>query len=354
MLAHGGSQGPEIFATRYDPAVLAVLLLCPVVLAGVLLASAVGKFRHPDTVAGWAAMGVPRILQRRTLVTAHPWGELVLAAALLLIGGWLSIVVTAAALLLMAAYLALVVRALGRPEPSCACFGAPTPVTPLTVGRNALLVVVAALATVGAVGQSEASPTLGGPLAALVTGAPAVLVGAALTAAIVVLVMRSSAPIEVSATSAAALPPAPDEELGDYVRTRTPAVQVQLADGRTTNLRALSSVRPLMLFEVSETCASCRPVIEAVPRWRALLPEVDLRLLLRPEPGDTALTERQEPQSLHDPTGLVRASIADWPTPTAVLFGIDGMLAGGPESGYAAIEAFIAEVDASLHGAPSL
>ena len=34
------------------------------ILAGVLVASAVGKLRHPDDLAGWAELGVPTAFRR--------------------------------------------------------------------------------------------------------------------------------------------------------------------------------------------------------------------------------------------------------------------------------------------------
>ena len=43
-------------------------------------------------------------------------------------------------------------------------------------------------------------------------------------------------------------------------------------------------------------------------------------------------------------------SIEDWQVPTAVLFGIDGMLAGGPITGVTQIDSFIDDVYESLHG----
>jgi hypothetical protein len=137
------------------------------------------------------------------------------------------------------------------------------------------------------------------------------------------------------------------EEL-DYVRTRTPAVPVTLADGSTITLRELASRRPLLLLAVSETCGSCTPVIESAPRWRELLPEVEIRFLLMLTPEASRLTESTEPQSLHDTHGYVRGSIEDWRTPTAVLLGVDGFLAGGPVGDFEGIEEFVADIRASL------
>lgn len=76
-----------------------------------------------------------------------------------------------------------------------------------------------------------------------------------------------------------------------------------------------------------------------------------MRLLLRVPPGVGTLTELTEPQSLHDEAGYVSGSISDWPTPSALLLGIDGMLAGGPETGSDAIAAFVQDIHAALHPA---
>ena len=51
---------------------------------------------------------------------------------------------------------------------------------------------------------------------------------------------------------------------------------------------------------------------------------------------------------LHDPHGYVRESIGEWSTPTAVLLGADGLLAGGPITGVDAIEGFVDDIRATL------
>ena len=79
---------------------------------------------------------------------------------------------------------------------------------------------------------------------------------------------------------------------------------------------------------------------------------MDVRLLIGRPPNESRLTERDEPQSLHDPDEYVRGSIEDWPTPTAVLLGADGLLAGGPVSGDRGVGGFVRDVYESLHGVP--
>ena len=215
----------------------------------------------------------------------------------------------------------------------------------MTLLRNAwlLFLALAAAATVWA------APLAGGALAALGAdwGWGVALAAAAFTAAVIV--WRAPDRPHGAASPATGVAHGQADDL-DYVRTRTPAVPVTLGDGSPANLRSLSLSRPILLVAVSETCGSCVPVIERVPAWRALLPEVDVRMLVSRLPEESELTELEHPQSLHDPAGNVRASIAEWGTPAAVLLGVDGLLAGGPEVGVSAVAAFVADIYESLHG----
>lgn len=318
----------------------------PLILAAVLMASAIGKFRHPDDISGWAEIGVPRPLRREWLLRVHPWGELVLGLAVAVLGGALGIIAAIVAVLLMAAYTWLVVRTVKRTDDaSCACFGARKPVTGVTVVRNVWLTVVA----VAAAATVWPTPLLGGAAAGAVLGWqwPVGLAAAAVTVAVILwpeTAGRSPAP---AAEPALVVPGGDDLE---YVRTRTPAVPVTTADGAVHNLRTLAAQKPILLLAVSPTCGACEAVIAKAPEWRALLPEVDVRMLLRTSPEDGTMVELEEPQSLHDPEGYVSGSIRDWATPSAVLLGMDGMLAGGPVTGVDDVSEFVDDVYESLHG----
>ena len=160
---------------------------------------------------------------------------------------------------------------------------------------------------------------------------------------------RASAAGQSTSDEAQGVQPGADGDL-DYIRARTPAVPVTLADGQVVNLRTLAARKPILLLAVSPTCGACDAVLGRLPEWRPLLPEVDLRILTSFVPGHPKTTILSEPQSLHDPENLIRDSIQDWKTPSAVLLGADGMLAGGPVTGVEAIEQFVAEVYESLHG----
>lgn len=319
----------------------------PIVMAAVVLASGISKLRTPDDLAGWAELGIPAALRRPRLLALHPWAEIALGLALLLLGGVLGVLAALANVALMVVYLVLVWRVTRRTaDASCACFGARKPVTVVTVFRNAWLSLLA-VATAVVVAHD---PLWGGALAAAVA-APAAwgwLLGAAVAAVTVGLILWPEEAAPAAAAAASATAGSVEEE--DYVRTRTPAAPVTLADGTVADLRTLSRARPVLLLAVSETCGSCGTVIDSAPRWRELLPEVDVRLLLRVPPEASGLTDTAEPQTLHDEPGYVSASISDWPTPAAVLLGVDGMLAGGPEIGGDAIEAFVRDIRAALDG----
>lgn len=327
------------------PGMFAIVL--SLTLALVLLTGGIAGLRHPDDLAGWAALGVPRPLRRGWLLRLHPWAEIALGAALALLGGVPGTIVALLAVAVLVGYLVLVWRALARGrDAACACFGTRAPITAVTVVRNAWLVVlaVAAAALIGA------TPTLGGATLALLTGGAAgwvALAGAAVAAVTVALVLWRPASRWAAGLAEASVP-APADADGDYARARTPAVPVVLADGTGVDLRTLTRSRPLLLLAVSPGCAGCATVVEAVGGFRALLPELEIRMLLSGAPGVDPHTERDEPQSLHDEHGYVRSSIHEWEVPAAVLLGADGMLAGGPVSGADAIIDFVREIRASL------
>lgn len=324
---------------------VAASLVLPLIMAGVLLASGIAKLRRPDDLAGWAELGVPVALRRQWLVRLHPWSEIALAVALIVLGGVLGVLAGLVAVLLMVAYLGLVTRALRTaPDASCSCFGTRRPVTRLTVARNVWLSLVAAATTA----VIWATPLWGGALAGI--GAAAAwgwiaMIGAAVLTAIVI-VWPDSAPSVVADGSVMAMDGSVEEL--DYIRVRTPAVPVTRADGTVVNLRHLAASRPMLLLSVSPSCAACAPVIENAPTWRRLLPELEIRFLFRAAPDNASLKELDEPQSLHDPGGYVRESIGPWSTPAAVLLGADGFLAGGPVTGADAIQEFVEDIRASL------
>lgn len=319
------------------------LSIClPLILAVVLIASGIAKLRHPDDLSGWEEMGVPRALRQGWLLTLHPWAEIALGLAVALAGGWAGLAAGLVAVALMAVYTTLVVSAVRSPEEaSCACFGTRKAVTRATLVRNVWLLGLA----VGATCAIWGTPLLGGAAAMVATssawGWALGLVVAAITTWLVTHGEPAAddvADVGVPLMGATA----EDGEGLDYIRTRTPAIPMTLADGTVQTLRELSSRKPLLLLNVSQSCGACHVTIEKLPEYRELLPEVDVRLLIRANPDQTSLTQTGEPLSVHDPNGYVADSFDGiWGTPTALLFGADGMLAGGPVVGSGEINRFI-------------
>jgi hypothetical protein len=325
------------------PGALAIAL--PLTLAGVLIVSAITKFRAPDDLAGWAEIGVPAGLRKDWLRRLHPWGELILGVAIAALGGILGLLTAFVAVALMGAYTWLVARAVLREDDaSCACFGARKRVTKITVIRNAWLTALA-LATAAI---SWTTPLIGGPLREAVTEGGWVI-GLGVAAVTTALILWPEGGQQVTSGAPRAAVADGDDEL-DYVRTRTPAVPVTLADGSVENLRTMAARKPILLLSVSTTCTPCTPVIEKIGAWRELLPEVDVHFLLSAAPDDSSLIETTEPQSLHDPDGYVRQSLDIPSTPTAVLLGSDGLLAGGPVVGTDDVVSFVDDIYESLHG----
>lgn len=319
----------------------------PLVLAAVLISSAVAKFRRPDDLAAWSDLGVPRVFRKEWVRTLHPWGELVLGLAVALLGGWLGVLASLAALVLMVFYTVLVARVVARNEgASCACFGARKHVSRVTVVRNAWLTLIALTSTA----VVWATPVVGGALRA---GIPqwSWLVALAVAAVTTALVLWPDAPTEEARTDAAAARrPGSDAEDDEYIRTRTPAIPVTLADGTTDSLRRMAARKPMLLLAVSSMCGPCETVIDKRSEFRALLPEVDVRLLFAEPVGMSQWTEYDEPQSLHDVEDYVAESMGYAGTPSAVLLGADGLLAGGPVTGDLAVERFVDDIYESLHG----
>ena len=329
----------------------------PLLLAGVLLYSAVAKLRAPGDLREWQELGVPRALRRTALLRLHPWAEGALGIAMAALGGWIGACVGVIAVAVMLGYTMLIARAASRGGASCACFGTPAPVTGATVVRNIWLT----LLSLGAAFGAASTPLVGGALAfGFAHGLW--LLAAACAVVTTALVLWRAPTGAVSATApgvpvvgraavgaSAAESGSDDDEEREYVRRRTPAVPVTFADGTAVNLRELAAKKPLLLLALSSMCGPCETIRDRRAHYRALLPEVDVRLLLV-EPTSSRWAEREEPQSLHDLGDYVAGSIEDWSTPSAVLLGADGLLAGGPVTGDIAVETFIGDVYEALHG----
>lgn len=350
------------------------MLAAPLVLALVLAGGGVLKLRDDDaaTALEWDALGLPDRLNRRWARRAHPWGEIVLAAALLCLPGVLGVLAAVAALLLTLAYLVLVTAAVtGRTEArSCACFGGgrQSALTGWTVLRNAVLLLLAALAILrsldgGAVlgelaGSGEAAAWALALVLAMVT---TVLVSAPLGA--------QSEPAPATGTTGAARPEpaaaaggspageaAPsaqegeeDEEVGEYLRTLTPRAVLTQANGAPVDLLMATRAQAHLLLYLSPGCGHCETIAERVPEWVEQMPQLAVKVVVTGTPAQLA-DRRPEwaAHALYDGDALAVRMLQLHATPSAVLLGTDGMLAGGPVSGASEVIDLVEDIKVQL------
>ena len=260
-----------------------------------------------------------------------------LALALLLAPGLLLVVAASLTVAVFAAYLVVIARATTfDPRPTCACFGSlgGHRVDASTVVRNALLVALAGFALGGVLVADDR--WLPAALADLGADDLAWLAVAAAAVAIGWLVGRGSGSSDLRA---------PDE-LADYERSPIPYGAVEDSEGVATTLRLLTADRARLLVLLSLGCGPCARVAESLDGWADDLDDllvVHPVYAVAPVSGLPELPHRRE-TTLHDPDGNVARVFGDLPTPSAVLLGADGLLAGGPVIGQPAIERMVDEL----------
>ncbi len=314
------------------------LLLPLLTCAAVLVASGVAKLRDPHSLDhAVGSLRVPAPFDAVAVRRALPWLEIALGLWLLVATGVAHLVVASAVLLLFATYLGLVVRAERGPAPAeCGCFGrvGDARVTRVTVARNALLVLAAALTVVGAFRGAAFLPAAAG-----VAGMWPWLAATGLVVSVAVLVTWRSAPGEPSP------PPADDDE---YQRQAVPDAQVLTEDGRLVLVGEEAKRAARLLVFLSPGCGPCQRIAPLVPAWAADLSPVAVHAVLLGPPAVLAAHPELAGHAWFDPHRVARRDLAPG-APSAVLLGTDGLLAGGPVTGEAAVLAFVEEVRAHLH-----
>lgn len=319
----------------------AAVLLAPLALAVPLVLSAYAKTRDPEsTLSALRLLRLPRLLTTGAMARVLPWSEWLVAAGLLLApAGPVAVAGALAAAALMAAYWLVVARALTfTPRPACSCFGriGNHPVSWRTMLRNTLLVGAATVWLAATVGGASVPGLLGDADADTWWW----VAGAALVALLAVLIL---APPRVRA---AATHEAVGEE--EYVRVPIPAATLldpaAGPDGART-LRELAAERPQLLVFVTCGCASTEETAEQIPDWRARIPAVDVRAVsVLPYQGLVDAVPGIAPGLLLDHGGSAYLTLGLGGTPTAVLLGADGLLAGGPVTGVADIADLVEQI----------
>lgn len=314
------------------------LVLAPLLLAVLLVVSAVAKLRDPgDPRAAFESLRVPRALAADWIVRSVPWFELALAAALLVLPGWGFLAAAFAAAALFGAYLALVTRALlASSDASCNCFGAATSgrVTTWTVARNALLLILALVTLLDAFRLPRAVVARVATLSAddWTWLGMAVLVAAAVFTSF----YEGGAAVE---SAPEPVPPEVDAD-GEYVRHPIPFAELFETDGTARTLRQLAAQRAVLLVWVSLGCGGCQTILPKLPQWAEQLPMIDVRAVL----ADASAVEEASPLRplLLEDRDWHTGRLLEVPgSPGGVLLGADGLLAGGPVMGASAIEELV-------------
>ncbi len=359
--------------------------------AGLLLAavygvSGVAKLREPDsTVSAFHQLRLPAWLHTLKAPALLGPAEIALAVALLVLPAPWYWVPAVAALLLGIVYTVLIVRALGFDVPvTCGCFGklGQGDVTRTTVVRNLVLVALSAVTVLdaargGSVVQRLASgPDLWWWLLVLVAAiALTWLISGGARSASAGVAAGSSAPAGASASAsggwAAPGAPAPaaavaqdqaqmdqptqedqqldDEEL-DYLRQPIPFMALQGDDG-PVHLRELARQKAWLVLYVSIGCGSCRDALDRGEEFAEEFEHVGV-LVVTTTPTATDHPDRPAGATVaYDENQQLRTMFELRSTPSALLVGADGLMAGGPVDGGPATLEFIEDVAEQLREA---
>lgn len=341
------------------------LTLAPVVLAAVLLLSAVAKLGdRGSTLSSIVLLRMPRALQAPWVARALPVGEIVLALVMLL-SPWsgLTRAAAVAALGLFAVYAAVIARAMTfDPRPSCGCFGriGDQRVSARTLARNLVFVLLAvvfvAWASVGhtvpaAVADFSAADLLWVVMALMVALVAVFISGGSFGAAIPggqhpASVAGGSSPVPTSPARDA------DGEDEEYVRSPIPDVLLITPEGAPVTLRELAAERAQLVVFGNCYCGSTVHAIRQVPEWAQSLPALDVRYVFSGIPPRD--DQGQDTSGWVDHGGVVWRALGLTQSPAAVLLGADGMLAGGPVGGIDEVSQLVEDIVATLAEAPPI
>ena len=303
----------------------------PLLLIATLVVSAVAKLRDPrDTSSVFLQLGLPRLMLRLRVPRLLPYGELVLAAFLLLASGVWYVVATTATLLLFAAYFLVILRAVRLPYPvSCSCFGrlGLGEVTGWTLTRNGVLLALALATWVDSwrgEGVAQRLGELGGWAWALV--------GVAVVAAALAFVVRA----RTRTTRPDAFGDSPT-----YRPAPAPHGMLHGPDGPVP-VRDLTDVAArLLVFGDPERD---HVLVDRASSWAARLAPVRVHVVAEQR---SAAADELGDLVLVDPGGVFRSRLRV-ALPGAVLLGTDRMLAGGPVAGDDEIADLVEAVAAEL------
>ena len=311
------------------------MLILRVALALVFIAAAVGKLLD---LAGSRRAVVEFGLPERAAATTGtmlPFGELAIAAALILMPSarWGAL----AALALLLAFTSAIVRAMRRGEaPDCHCFGQlhSEPAGAPSVVRNGLLAAAAIVVLIEAPGRSFASLSGEDIVLTVMSVGAAALAGAAASFWLENRELRKR-PARRRQRAVQGLPvgtPAPDLTLRDL---RGEPVQLHTL---------IASGTPAVLLHVSPQCGPCRALAPNLTRWPTTLSGA-LKLIILSSGEFEQNVEFANELELTDLLIAEESSFGDAyharSTPSAVMIDETGAVAARAVAGQVAIESLI-------------
>jgi hypothetical protein len=301
----------------------------PLLLAALLLISGAAKLRDPaDTRSVFTQLQLPAFLNRIKAAELLPFGELLLAGALLLLPGVWYLLATTVAFALFVVYLVVVVRALGFGYAlTCGCFGKLGLgwITRQTAIRNAILVAVALIAWLDGWRRDG------------VVSRVAHLGDGWLWLTATLLAMLTTAFVVREGKPPPYVPPPPGN---DYQALPVPYTLVDGPGGPRT-LWQLTDEAARMLVFWNPIDADTAVVADRLPEWQRALAPVRVHLVARSE-WSQAVAVRPDlaDDLLGDPEGQTRQWLRAG-MPGAVILGTDRLLAGGPAQGLEEIEELV-------------
>ncbi|MFC7488098.1 MauE/DoxX family redox-associated membrane protein [Knoellia sp. CPCC 206453] len=338
----------------------AAWVIAPLILIAVVGLSASTKVGKGDTLRSVIAnLHLPAWVLPPWLARSIPGIEIALVVGLLSPWSPLFKVAATAALLLMLAYWALIARGLTiTPRPSCGCFGEiDQPISRRTLMRNTLLVAAAgagvALAGSGrtvwsVVSGAGTADWLWLGLTQVACAVTALVLGAKVEVASPLVWLEPSADVAADpAVHAQHVHASEVEEGDDYVRTPTPELLLHDPESGPVTLPELSAKQAQLLIFVNCYCASTTEVVALIDGWQEQLTHVDLRLVFS-VPIAGRFVGNVPPGTLVDHAAVAWRRLGLEDSPSALLLGADGYLAGGPVHGIDEVREFVEDVRDAL------
>lgn len=321
------------------------LVLAPIGLAAVLILSGIAKLRDREsTLSVVTELRLPGFLRHGYFAWSLPVGEILLAV--LLLSPWRGAFEAAAVLssALFLGYWVVIARAMTfDPRPNCGCFGriGDQSVSGKTLLRNSLLLVLSALTLWLAFS--------GGTVFSVITHGsegPWWIALSALLLALTALIVSRSGQEQAAAAFVPQRPASeePDPEDADYARDPIPTALLLSEDGGVQTLRELAAARPQLLVAFNCVCKPSHVAAGKVAEWGERIPEVDVRILSTVPHKPLRRSIPTAEGVLYDHESLAWNALGLTSSPSAVLLGADGYLAGGPVEGLEEMESFVEEI----------